>query len=258
MNPSSKSKKKMKHLETKGKLRSRRTNDDDDDDQSESEEIMDGYDPVIKQVLARVGKRGDEKWRKQKDTKDQTSDVSENGDSDEDLEGKGATVSCFTTTALEEMERDLEQCLSYLEKLTKLEEIRELEELEDQLEKLKIWRKKGQKKGSQKAKNLEDKPLQSTDMSDILDKLPALQAGAHLWISKLEEISRGTQYTIGDIKRLLTNLIGIPAMEDIFQKARLNRYVGTAVHDLELLAASRSRLWRALRDGFLTNVQYSN
>ncbi|KAL7889589.1 hypothetical protein AOLI_G00018470 [Acnodon oligacanthus] len=106
--------------------------------------------------------------------------------------------------------------------------------------------------------SLEYKPWQSTDMSDILEKLPTLQDGAHPWISKLEEIMVGTQPAIGDIKRLLANLLGVPAMEEILQKAGLNRYVGTAVNDPELFSANRGRVWRALRDTFLTNVHPNN
>ncbi|KAL6475707.1 hypothetical protein MHYP_G00167470 [Metynnis hypsauchen] len=109
-----------------------------------------------------------------------------------------------------------------------------------------------------RGQSLEYKPWQNTDMSDILEKLPTLQDGAHPWISKLEEIMVGTQPAIGDIKRLLANLLGVPAMEEILQKAGLDRYVGTAVNDPELFSANRGRVWRALRDTFLTNVHPDN
>ncbi|KAF0022883.1 hypothetical protein F2P81_024864 [Scophthalmus maximus] len=112
--------------------------------------------------------------------------------------------------------------------------------------------------GINQGQNLEYKPWQTTDMSDILEKLPTLQDGAHPWISKLEEITVGTQSAIEDIKRLLANLLGVPVMEEILQKAGLNRYVGTAVNDPELFAASRGRMWRALRDTFPTNVYPDN
>ena len=124
---------------------------------------------------------------------------------------------------------------------------------------------KAEKRGSGKmcpvivrGQNLEYKPLQSTDMSDILDKLPTLQDGAHPWISKLEEVMVGWQPAMGDIKRLLASLLGVPAMEEILQKACLNRYVKTAVNDPELFAASRGRMWKALKDTFPTNVHPDN
>lgn len=36
-----------------------------------------------------------------------------------------------------------------------------------------------------RGQNLEYKPWQNSDLSDILEKLPILQEGAHPWISKL-------------------------------------------------------------------------
>ncbi|KAF0033550.1 hypothetical protein F2P81_013616 [Scophthalmus maximus] len=280
MKPSSKSKKKMTHLETKGRLRIRKMGFRDDDDQSDSEEIMGGYDPVVRRKLVRAERRGDEIWKK-KNRGYYTSEDSENVDSDEDVVNKGASYSrgfypATYSTRIEEVERSMDRCCLDLDKSTKPEEIRELE---DQLEKLKRQKEKLRGKDSRKkytlrprrgetlekmlpviirGQNLEYKPWQSTDMSDILEKLPTLQDGAHPWISKLEEITVGTQSAIGDIKRLLANLLGVPAMEDILQKAGLNRYVGTAVNDPELFAASRGRMWRALRETFPTNVHPDN
>ena len=95
-------------------------------------------------------------------------------------------------------------------------------------------------------------------MSDILEKLPTPKDGAHPWILKLEEVLVGTQPAMGDIKRLLASLLGVPAMEEILQKAGLNRYVMTAVNDPELFAASRGRMWRALGDTFPTYVHPGN
>lgn len=68
----------------------------------------------------------------------------------------------------------------------------------------------------------------------------------------------GTLPAMGDIKRLLASLRGVPAMEEILQKAGLNRYTTTAVNDPELFAASRGRIWRALRETFPTNVHPDN
>ncbi|XP_027140982.1 uncharacterized protein LOC113747068 [Larimichthys crocea] len=95
-------------------------------------------------------------------------------------------------------------------------------------------------------------------MSDILEKLPTLQDGAHPWISKLEELMVGTHMAVGDIKKLLASLLGIAGMEELLQKAGLNRYVGTAVKDSELFAAHRGVMWRALRETFPTNVHPDN
>ena len=79
-------------------------------------------------------------------------------------------------------------------------------------------------------------------MTNIIEKLPTLQDGAHPWISKLEEAFVEAQAAMGDIKRLLANLLGVPAMEEILEKAGLRRYAITSVHDADLFAASRGRM----------------
>ncbi|KAL6455123.1 hypothetical protein MHYP_G00364300 [Metynnis hypsauchen] len=257
----------------------------DEGDQSDCE-IKGGYDPAVRRILARAEKRGDKTWRKE-DSGDDSSDESENGDSDEDPESEGfSSREFFPATsstrmeedrqrAVKEVERSIEQCLSYLDKSTGFESRKALE---DQLEGLQMQKKKLKKEGSKKfdmkyvlrsrkgkkpekmcpvvirGQSLVYKPWQNTDMSDILEKLPTLQDGAYPWISKLEEIMVGTQPAIGDIKRLLANLLGVPAMEEILQKAGLKRYVGTAVNDPELFSVIRGRMWRTLRNTFPTNV----
>ncbi|KAM3611919.1 uncharacterized protein V6R79_025872 [Siganus canaliculatus] len=109
-----------------------------------------------------------------------------------------------------------------------------------------------------RGQNLEYKPWEHTDLSDILEKLPILQNGAHPWIATLEELMVGTHPATGDIKRLLANLVGVPAMEELFDKAGIARYVATSVNDSELFAANRGRLWGALRETFPTNVHPDN
>ncbi|KAF0039021.1 hypothetical protein F2P81_009505 [Scophthalmus maximus] len=111
MNPSSKSKKKTTRLETKGRLRIRKMGSRDDDDQSDSEEIMGGYDPVVRWKLERAERRGDEIWKK-RNRGDYTSDESENGDSDGDLVNEGASCSrgfypAMYSTRIEEVERSI-------------------------------------------------------------------------------------------------------------------------------------------------------
>ena len=180
---------------------------------------------------------------------------------------------------LRQVGRSIDRCFSDLEKTSIPERQRALE---NQLEELQIQKDELQEEGSQlsgmkyalrprkefvlkkmfpvviRGQNLEYKPWQNTDMSNILEKLPTLQDGAHPWISKLEEIMVGEQPAMGDIKRLLANLLGVHAMEEILQKAGLNRYAGTAVNDSELFSASRGRVCRALKDTFPTNVHPDN
>ena len=89
--PSSKSKKKTAHWEIKSGLRNWRKESGDDDDQHDLEGILGGYDPVVRRILARAERRGDRMCKK-KDRGDDTSNESENGDSDEEWESKGASA----------------------------------------------------------------------------------------------------------------------------------------------------------------------
>ena len=180
--------------------------------------------------------------------------------------------------SLQEVKRKIYQCLSGLETSADTENRRELE---DRLAELQVQKKNLQDEISQQSEqtyelrprkksthrifpvvvqgqNLEYRPRQNTDMSDVMEKLPTLQDGAYPWTSKMDELMVGTQFAMGGIKKLLANLIGIPAMGEILQRAGLNRYVGTAVNDVELFSANRARIWRALRDTFPTNVHPDN
>ncbi|XP_034460756.1 uncharacterized protein LOC117773160 [Hippoglossus hippoglossus] len=202
---------------------------------------------------------------------DDTTNDSENEDNDEDLETRTPSSSrrfCPATSSTEikedlqrtlrEVERSMDRCSYDLGKTSSPERQRTLV---NQLEELQIRKEELQKEGMKNAlrsrkqltlkkmfpvvirgQSLEYKPWQSTDMS----------------ISKLEEIMVGEQPAIGDIKRLLANLLGVHAMGEILQKAGLNRYVGTAVNDSELFSANRGRAWRALKDTFPTNVHPDN
>jgi len=290
--PGPKSKKKMARLEARSPLMVKRLQiREDDDDQSDLEEDMGGYDPAVRRILARAERRGDRTGRK-KDSPDDTSEESENGDSNGDSESEGPSCSGGTpaTTSSSRLEEDRVQTLKEIEKsirecLIQLDmpiQPESRKALEDQLQELQIQQKKLQEKDPRKSgqrytlrlrkgkkyekmcpviirgQSLEYKPWQNTDLSDILEKLPTLQDGAYPWISKLEELMVGTQPAMGDMKRLLANLLGVPAMEEILQKAGLNRYVRTAVYDSELFAASRGRVWKGLRETFPTNVHPDN
>ncbi|XP_047446550.1 uncharacterized protein LOC125011393 isoform X3 [Mugil cephalus] len=290
MYPSTKSKKQTTHLETGGRLRIKRMDFGEVEDQSDEEEAMGGYDPAVRRLLARAERRGGKTGRRMELRDDsEVENESENDDSDEDLERESPTLlkSAKIKTAyreeerrqiLREVEENIDRCCRCLDKCTTP---KGRKALEDQLQELQIQKKELRKTGSQqldkeyelrsrkekkpgkmcpvviRGQNLEYKPWQSTDISDILEKLPTLQDGAHPWISKLEEIMVGTQAAVGDIKRLLANILGVPAMGEILQRAGLNCYVETAVNDSELLA-NRGRVWRALKDTFPTNIHPDN
>lgn len=231
---------------------------DEEIDESDEEEDVGGYDPKVKRTLARAERRGDRT----------TQDNEEEGSDEED-----------TQRTVREVEVSIDRLLRDLKKTERQKEqrklIKQLEEL--QIQKEDLQREDSRQSGMKnrlrprkqstpktmcpvivRGQNLEYKPLLNTDMSNILEKLPIIQDGAHPWIAKLEEIMIGSQPAMGDIKRLLANLLGVHGMGEILEKAGLARYVGTAVNDSELFAASRGRLCRALKETFPTNVHPDN
>ena len=58
MYPSSKSKRRLARLQMEGEVRIRKKKADDDDDQTDVEEIMGGYDPAVRRILAKAEERG--------------------------------------------------------------------------------------------------------------------------------------------------------------------------------------------------------
>lgn len=239
--------------------------------QSDEEEALGGYEPNVRRMLVKAEKRGGKPLKEKKPSRS-PSDDSTDTDSNEDLDTDDST-----RHSLKEIRKSISQCQLDLEAVKTPEarrslavHLEDLKSMERFLERKQfdtpeysLRSMKGKSRGKMcpviiRGQSLEYKPWQNTDMSDILEKLPALQDGAHPWISKLEEILIGTQPAMGDVKRLLANLLGVPAMEEILQKAGLSRYVATAVNDPELFSANRGRMWEALRSVFPTNVHPDN
>ncbi|KAI4896101.1 hypothetical protein NFI96_026134, partial [Prochilodus magdalenae] len=241
--PSSKSKKETASVRARHELRIRRRDFGGDDDLCDIEEVMSGYDPAVRRMLSKAEKRG-ETTRRKEDSGEDGSEESENGDSDGDSESLLAQPKSIgeAIKGLQVQKRELRK------------EGSQQAEMKYALRSRKVKTPEKMCPVLVRGQSLEYKPWQNTDMTDIHEKLPTLQDGAHPWILKLEEILVGTQPAIGDIKRLLANLLGDPAMDEILQKAGLDRDVGTAVNDSELFSANRGWVRRSLSDTFPTNV----
>lgn len=243
-----------------------------DHEDSDSEAIAGGYAPAIKKMLARAEKLGAKLRRREKsgrEPSDDSSDTNSEEDSDEDQSSSSERQKSFKA-----LKKKIAECRSDISQARTPEVCKKLEQRLDDLETIQRSFHTGSsgyalrsRKGGTSSKmfpvvvrgeNLEYKPWQNSDMSVILEKLPVLQDGAHPWISKLEELMVGTQPAVGDIKRLLASLIGVPAMEELLQKAGMLRFISTAVNDAELFAAHRGQFWGALRDAFPTNVHPDN
>lgn len=255
MYPSSKNKTKKTYMDN-------RTNDSDTDG------AIGGYNPTIKRMLTKAEKRGI-KASQVKESDQVSSSESTDEDDDDNPDDCSSLVrsqcppSHFDSsdTGTPEHQQSLDSRMKELQ-MMETSFVRKGDSL---LKSPAYYLRSKASESSDKmlpvlvrGHNLDYKPWQNSDMTDILEKLPTLQDGAHAWISKLEEILVGTQPAMGDMKRLLASLLGIPAMEEILQKAGLQRYIDTAVNDPELFSAHRGRFWTALRETFPTNMHPDN
>ncbi|KAM9781201.1 uncharacterized protein ACBT44_022501 isoform 1-T3 [Syngnathus typhle] len=246
-----------------------------------------GYAPTIKSILKRAEEKGRTLGKKIRTKTYFSSTDSGSDSSDDEWGGKVPTpTSCSTPTAIEDWRRTAlisiktkkKQCL---EELDWSVEPREQEELEEQLQRLEVAERKLKKEASKlpanplghgrrsrgahtilpvlvRGQQLEYKPWQNSDMSAILEKLPTIQDGAHPWISKLEECMVGTQFAVGDIKRLLANVVGVHTMKDLLGKAGLHHFATTSANDSDLFAAVRGQMWGALKAAYPTNANLDN
>lgn len=177
------------------------------------EEIAGGYDPEIRRMLARAEKRGDKIGGKRQE---ESSNESENGDSSDDSKCEGATFTGTLRSRQGSTARRERQCICEGEE-DRQQTLRAIEKtiderfaassvswgaLNEQIERLQLQRRELREREGQKSyslrsrkddktdrmlpvliwgQNLEYKPRQNTDMSDILEKLPTIQDGAHPW-----------------------------------------------------------------------------
>nr|XP_049594453.1 uncharacterized protein LOC125979818 [Syngnathus scovelli]XP_049594454.1 uncharacterized protein LOC125979818 [Syngnathus scovelli] len=257
------------------------------DSQSDAEGAAGGYDPTIKSISKKAEEKGRTPGKKIRTRTYFSSTYSGSDSSDDDGGDKDPTpTSCSTPTAMEDWRRTAlmsiknrkKQCL---EELDWSVEPKEQEELEEQLQRLEVAERKLKKEASKipasllsqgqrsrrantilpvlvRGQQLEYKPWQNSDMSAILEKLPTIQDGAHPWISKLEECMVGTQFAVGDIKRLLANVVGVHTMKDILGKAGLHRFATTSANDSDLFAAVQGQMWGALKAAYPTNANPDN
>ena len=105
-----------------------------------------------------------------------------------------------------------------------------------------------------RGQTMDYKPWAATDMTDLVNQLPPLLEGAFPWISKLEQLTVGTQLAMADIKSLLALVVGVPAMDAVLERAGLRQYIDTKRNDGDLFVQHAALIWRALRDIYPTNI----
>ncbi|KAJ8369274.1 hypothetical protein SKAU_G00093020 [Synaphobranchus kaupii] len=94
-------------------------------------------------------------------------------------------------------------------------------------------------------------PWGSQDLQNLITTLPEIQDGAAIWIRKLEEEMTGKTMALGDVKALLTKVVGKEQMLDIIDQAGYTGAEKSAV-DGRKFDQYRQRIWDSLRKAYPT------
>lgn len=93
-------------------------------------------------------------------------------------------------------------------------------------------------------------PWGHSDVQGLMTFLPSIRRGAGLWISKFESRTEGQCLALGDIKHVLSQLVGREELKRILDKEGLADIVGNPVIDKKPFNDYRTRIWKALRAAF--------
>ncbi|KAJ8369282.1 hypothetical protein SKAU_G00093100 [Synaphobranchus kaupii] len=94
-------------------------------------------------------------------------------------------------------------------------------------------------------------PWGSQDLQNLITTLPEIQDGAAIWIRKLEEEMMRKTMALGDVKALLTKVVGKEKMLDIIDQAGYTGAEKSAV-DGRKFDQYRQRIWDSLRKAYPT------
>ncbi|KAJ8347159.1 hypothetical protein SKAU_G00285600 [Synaphobranchus kaupii] len=94
-------------------------------------------------------------------------------------------------------------------------------------------------------------PWGSQDLQNLITTLPDIQEGAAIWIRKLEEEMTGKTMALGDVKALLTKVVGKEKMLDIIENAGY-RGADKSTVDGRIFDQYRQKIWDSLRKAYPT------
>ncbi|KAJ8353663.1 hypothetical protein SKAU_G00212300 [Synaphobranchus kaupii] len=94
-------------------------------------------------------------------------------------------------------------------------------------------------------------PWGSQDLQNLITTLPDIQEGAAIWIRKLEEEMTGKTMALGDVKALLTKVVGKEQMLDLIENAGY-RGADKSTVDGRIFDQYRQKIWDSLRKAYPT------
>jgi len=93
-------------------------------------------------------------------------------------------------------------------------------------------------------------PWAHSDVSGLIARLPVLHEGAGRWINKLESETQGRDLAVGDMKCLLSLILGKADTEAVLDKEGLGYLMTDAKLDAWCFDQIRPRVWKALRAAY--------
>ncbi|KAJ8358531.1 hypothetical protein SKAU_G00150560 [Synaphobranchus kaupii] len=96
-------------------------------------------------------------------------------------------------------------------------------------------------------------PWGSQDLQNLITTLPDIQEGAAIWIRKLEEEMTGKTMALGDVKALLTKVVGKEQMLDLIESAGY-RGADKSTVDGRIFDQYRQKIWDSLRKAYPTRL----
>ncbi|KAJ8360966.1 hypothetical protein SKAU_G00174910 [Synaphobranchus kaupii] len=94
-------------------------------------------------------------------------------------------------------------------------------------------------------------PWGSQDLQNLITTLPDIQEGAAIWIRKLEEEMTGKTMALGNVKALLTKVVGKEQMLDLIENAGY-RGADKSTVDGRIFDQYRQKIWDSLRKAYPT------
>lgn len=101
-----------------------------------------------------------------------------------------------------------------------------------------------------KGKAAHYQPWTHTDVEGLIQRLPVLQEGAGAWITSFENETVGKTLALGDIKFVLSKILGKAEAESALYSVSLHNIMDDPSRDSEPFDDYRSRAWKALRQAY--------
>ncbi|XP_072328578.1 uncharacterized protein [Scyliorhinus torazame] len=93
-------------------------------------------------------------------------------------------------------------------------------------------------------------PWSGQDLPSLINELPNILDGAGRWIGQLEAGMMGKRMALGDVKALLTKVLGMDQMAEVMRRAGIPMAAYDPEVDGTLMDPYRQDIWQALRDTY--------